>query len=123
MIPGVRQFAECRISPVLRGYSLANAMLYKQNLLLGALFILLSELFFASMGATVKVVSADLPNQMTVFMRNLFGLLLLLPLVWRNGIGQLRTRIIHLHLLWPGCRPCIVSFMPWQTCRWRRECC
>jgi drug/metabolite transporter (DMT)-like permease len=51
------------------------------------------------MGATVKVVSADLPNQMTVFMRNLFGLLLLLPLVWRNGIGQLRTRIIHLHLL------------------------
>ena len=74
-------------------------MLYKQNLLLGALFILLSELFFASMGATVKVVSADLPNQMTVFMRNLFGLLLLLPLVLHGGIEQLRTRVIHLHLL------------------------
>jgi drug/metabolite transporter (DMT)-like permease len=74
-------------------------MLYKQNLMLGALFILLSELFFASMGATVKAVSVDLPNEMTVFMRNLFGLVLLLPLVWRVGIGQLRTGIIHLHLL------------------------
>jgi drug/metabolite transporter (DMT)-like permease len=74
-------------------------MLYKQNFLLGALFILLSELFFASMGASVKAVSEGLPNEMTVFMRNLFGLVLLLPLAWRNGIGQLRTRVIHLHLL------------------------
>jgi len=74
-------------------------MLYKQNLWLGALFILLSELFFASMGATVKTVSAGLPNEMTVFMRNLFGLVLLLPLVWRYGITQMRTGIIHLHLL------------------------
>jgi drug/metabolite transporter (DMT)-like permease len=74
-------------------------MLYKQNLLLGALFILLSELFFASMGATVKAVSAGLPNEMIVFLRNLFGLVLLLPLAWHYGMVQLRTQIIHLHLL------------------------
>ncbi|MCU7815359.1 MAG: hypothetical protein KZQ89_01985 [Candidatus Thiodiazotropha sp. (ex Lucinoma kastoroae)] len=57
-------------------------MLYKQNLLLGALFILLSELMFASMGATVKFVTQTLPSEMAVFMRNLFGLALLMPLVW-----------------------------------------
>ena len=60
-------------------------MLYKQNLLLGALFILLSELMFASMGATVKFVTQTLPSDMAVFMRNLFGLALLMPLVWSNG--------------------------------------
>jgi drug/metabolite transporter (DMT)-like permease len=74
-------------------------MLYKQNLLLGALLILLSELFFASMGATVKAVTAGLSSEMTVFMRNLFGLIILLPLVWRSGIGHLRTSAIHLHFL------------------------
>ena len=67
--------------------------------MLGALCILVSELFFASMGATVKAVSEGLPNEMTVFMRNLFGLFILLPLAWHNGISQLRTGIIHLHLV------------------------
>lgn len=74
-------------------------MLYKQNLLLGACLILCSELFFASMGATVKAVTLDLPSEMAVFMRSLFGLLVLLPLVWRSGIATLRTSIMHLHLL------------------------
>lgn len=74
-------------------------MLYKQNLLLGALFILLSELMFASMGATVKFVTQTLPSDMAVFMRNLFGLALLMPLVWSNGWVSLRTEIFHLHLL------------------------
>jgi drug/metabolite transporter (DMT)-like permease len=74
-------------------------MLYKQNLLLGALFILLSELLFASMGATVKAVSAGLSNEMTVFMRNLFGLMVLLPWLYYHGISHLHTRIWHLHLM------------------------
>lgn len=74
-------------------------MLYRQNLLLGALFILLSELMFASMGASVKFVTQTLPSDMAVFMRNLFGLGLLMPLVWSNGLVSLRTNIFHLHLL------------------------
>ncbi|MEW8469704.1 MAG: EamA/RhaT family transporter, partial [Candidatus Thiodiazotropha sp.] len=74
-------------------------MLYKQNLLLGALLILLSELMFASMGASVKYVTQTLPSEMAVFMRNLFGLALLMPLVWSNGLVSLRTHIFHLHLL------------------------
>jgi drug/metabolite transporter (DMT)-like permease len=74
-------------------------MLYRQNFLLGALFILLSELMFTSMGASVKYVTQTLPSDMAVFMRNLFGLALLMPLVWSNGLVSLRTKIIHLHLL------------------------
>lgn len=74
-------------------------MLYRQNLLLGALFILVAEFFFASMGAAVKTVAADLPSEMAVFMRNIFGLGLMIPLVWRNGLAGLKTEIMPVHLL------------------------
>ncbi len=74
-------------------------MLYRQNLLLGALFILLAEWFFASMGAAVKLVTAELPSEMAVFMRNLFGLGLMIPLVWRSGLSGLKTTIFPIHLL------------------------
>jgi len=76
-----------------------KGMLYRQNLLLGALFILLAEFFFASMGAAVKQVSTTLPTEMAVFMRNFFGLLLMLPLVWRGGVQRLGTTIFRFHLL------------------------
>lgn len=78
-------------------------MLYRQNLLQGALLILLSELAFASMGATVKAASASLPNEMLVFMRNLFGVALVLPLVWHGGGRTLLcTDNLGLHLLRAG---------------------
>lgn len=74
-------------------------MLYKQNVVLGALLILVSELMFASMGASVKAIANDLPNEMTVFMRNAFGLLLLSFWLLRLGPRRLKTRIPHIHLL------------------------
>ncbi|MCG8036508.1 MAG: DMT family transporter [Candidatus Thiodiazotropha taylori] len=74
-------------------------MFYKQNVLLGALFILLSEFMFASMGAVVKQLTQSLPSEMAVFMRNLFGVALLLPLVWGGGFVRLKTQVFHLHLL------------------------
>jgi drug/metabolite transporter (DMT)-like permease len=77
-------------------------MLYKQNVLLGALFIVFSELMFASMGASVKAMAADLPNEMIVFMRNLFGLLMLSTWLLRQGMGRLRTDILHVHLMRAG---------------------
>ena len=46
-------------------------MLYRENLLQGALFIVASELMFATMGAAVKAASATLSNELIVFMRNL----------------------------------------------------
>ncbi len=74
-------------------------MLYRQNLLLGAILIVASELMFASMGACVKALSSSLPNEMTVFLRNIFGLALLSPFILRNRAQLLQTKIIHFHLL------------------------
>ena len=75
-------------------------MRYPQNVVQGALFILLSELMFASMGAAVKAASGlGLPNEMLVFMRNLMGLFLIAPLLLRYGHGELHTLVYHLHLL------------------------
>lgn len=74
-------------------------MLYRQNLFLGAILIIASELMFASMGACVKALSTSLPNEMIVFLRNILGLLLLSPLILRNRAELLQTKIVHLHLL------------------------
>jgi drug/metabolite transporter (DMT)-like permease len=75
-------------------------MRYRQNFILGAALIVASELLFASMGATVKAVSAGLPTEMVVFMRGMFGVLILLPLLLRRlRKGVLTTHVFHLHLL------------------------
>ncbi len=74
-------------------------MLYQQNLLLGAILIIASEAMFASMGACVKAISVALPNEMVVFLRNIFGLMLLSPLILRSRSTLLQTKIVHLHLL------------------------
>ncbi len=58
-------------------------MLYRQNIVQGALLILASELMFATMGAAVKGASANLPAEVLVFMRNAVGWLVVLPNVWR----------------------------------------
>lgn len=69
-----------------------------QDARLGALLIILSELMFASMGATVKQAASSLSSEMLVFARNGVGLLIVLPLVWRQGI-RLGSAILPLHLL------------------------
>jgi len=74
-------------------------MLYKQNILLGALLILISELMFASMGAVVKYASNTVSNEMLVFMRNLMGMLVMLPILLHSRAGSLKTKVPHLHLL------------------------
>lgn len=75
-------------------------MRYRQDVVQGALLILLSELMFASMGATVKAASGmGLSNEMLVFMRNLMGLFIITPLLMRYGVAELRTSVYPLHLL------------------------
>ena len=59
-------------------------MRYRQNFILGAALI----------------VSAGLPTEVVVFMRGLFGVVLLLPLLmrrWKQDV--LTTSVFHLHLL------------------------
>ncbi len=80
-------------------YKIEIPMLYRQNLLLGAILIVASEALFASMGACVKQLSVSLPNEMAVFMRNIFGMILLLPLILRSRASLFQSDIVHLHLL------------------------
>jgi len=51
----------------------------------GALLVSSAALMFASMGGLIRLVSAQLPNEQVVFFRNLFGLLVLLPVLWQRG--------------------------------------
>lgn len=69
------------------------------SLFKGAVFILLSELFFVLMGAQVRAVSINLSNEMIVFFRNLFGLQIILPLLLQHGFSALKTQKPQLHLL------------------------
>jgi drug/metabolite transporter (DMT)-like permease len=63
-------------------------------------FIVASELMFATMGATVKAAAlSGMPNEVVVFLRNLVGMLLILPLLLQGGTANLRTGVPHLHLL------------------------
>ena len=73
-----------------------------QSIVRGAFFIVASELSFALSAAIIKSVSASFPNESIVFFRNLFGLLLLTPLLIREGTKILQTDRLHLHLMRSG---------------------
>ncbi|MDT8386245.1 MAG: DMT family transporter [Thiogranum sp.] len=66
----------------------------------GALLVTAAALMFASMGVLIRFATQQLPNEQVVFLRNFFGLLILLPLLLRNGIGaSLRTDRLALHVV------------------------
>lgn len=70
------------------------------NPLRGALLVTSAALMFASMGGLVRHVSSELPNEQIVFFRNLFGLLVLLPVLWQRGERvTLTSRHPGLHLV------------------------
>ena len=73
--------------------------MYRQDHLRASILMSLSALMFAGMGACIKVAARDIPNDMVVFLRNIFGLLYLLPWLLRGGIRPLQTRRFHMHLL------------------------
>jgi len=70
------------------------------NPLRGALLVTSAALMFASMGGLIRVVSVDLSNEQVVFFRNLFGLLVLIPVLWQRGERiTLGTGCLGLHLV------------------------
>ena len=77
-------------------------MTKSQSIVRGAFFIVASEFSFALSAAIIKLLSASLPNESIVFFRNLFGLLILAPLLIRAGGKILHTDRLHLHLLRSG---------------------
>jgi drug/metabolite transporter (DMT)-like permease len=61
------------------------------NLLKGAALIMLSECFFVLMGTQIRSVSEGLNNEMIVFFRNVFGLQVIIPLLYQHGVQALKT--------------------------------
>ncbi|WP_319421516.1 DMT family transporter [Pleurocapsa sp. FMAR1] len=77
-------------------------MTKSQSIVRGAFFIVASELSFAFSAAIIKLASASLPNESIVFFRNLFGLVILTPLLIKAGRKILHTDCLHLHLVRGG---------------------
>jgi drug/metabolite transporter (DMT)-like permease len=64
------------------------------------MLLVLGEGLLAVMAAMIKHLSDHLDTEVIVFARNLFGLLILIPIIAsRGGFGQLRTRFLHLHMI------------------------
>jgi len=57
----------------------------------GMLFMLGSGLLLSCMHGMIRVVAQDLHALEVTFFRNLFGLLAVLPVIARQGLGSLRT--------------------------------
>ncbi len=66
----------------------------------GAVMLILGELLLAVMAAMIKhLTDQGLSSESMVFFRNLFGLLFLFPILFRGGLGQLKTQRIGIHLV------------------------
>ncbi|MEH6580270.1 MAG: DMT family transporter [Amphritea sp.] len=76
--------------------------MHSRNIVIGAALILGSELFLVLSGMVIKQISDQLAVEMIVFMRNLFGLMLLLPWVIRNGSRAIKTDKLRFHFMRAG---------------------
>lgn len=63
-----------------------------------ALLILFSEACFAGIGACVKLTSETASQAQVVFFRNFAALIVLLPWIWHQGPGLLKTTRWYLHV-------------------------
>lgn len=68
----------------------------------GALWILLSAALLTAMGAMVKHVGKDIPSVQMVFFRSLIAVGVVLPFMFRAGVGAFRTRRPWMHALRTG---------------------
>ena len=80
-------------------------MLHIGRVLLGAvegnsravLLMVIGTVFFSSMHALIRYMSADLHAFELAFFRNLFGVLVVLPWLLRSGLAPLKTKRLGLH--------------------------
>ncbi|WML89946.1 DMT family transporter [Thiothrix lacustris] len=78
----------------------ARAGIPASGLARGAVLILASEFFLVCSGMVIKHLHGVASTEQTVFFRNLFGLVLLLPWLWhRGGVQVLKTTCLHLHFM------------------------
>lgn len=69
------------------------------NIRQGAFFAITAGACFATMGALIKTAYSELSTEMVVFLRNLFGLLALLPWLIRVRLPSLKTTRFGGHIL------------------------
>jgi len=69
----------------------------------GAIWMTLASGSFSVMTALIRPAAEEVHPFEIVFFRNLFGLILLSPLIFRQGLGALRTTRLKLHLLRAAC--------------------
>lgn len=69
----------------------------------GALWMMASAAAFSAMTALIRPAAAEMHPFQIVFFRNAIGLVLLTPLIFRSGIGVLRTARLPYHLLRATC--------------------
>ena len=58
----------------------------------GMIWMLMAVLFFSALHGMIRVASEDVDVLVVVFFRNLFGLIVLIPLLFKHGIEPLRTK-------------------------------
>ncbi len=68
----------------------------------GVILMIASTVGFSIMHTAVRYLSAELPPIQIAFLRNLFGMIIFIPLVLRNGLGFMRTQRFPMHLLRAG---------------------
>ena len=61
------------------------------------LLMVIGTVFFSSMHALIRYMSADLHAFELAFFRNLFGILVVLPWLLRSGLAPLKTKRLGLH--------------------------
>ncbi len=65
----------------------------------GILLMCVSTVFFAAMHVLVRYVARDVPPLQIAFLRNIFGVIVFIPLLMSGGLGFLRTKRIGLHVV------------------------
>lgn len=81
--------------------------------LLATCFMVLAGAFFAAMHGTVRLISFEMHPFVIAFFRNIFGFLVLMPLLLRSGLLLFRTQRFGTHVL----RACVnsLSMLSWFT--------
>ncbi|MEM7775766.1 MAG: DMT family transporter [Pseudomonadota bacterium] len=65
----------------------------------GIILMVASTVCFSTMHAAISFISSELHPFQIAFFRNFFGLLIFLPVVFRSGLGFLRTDRLGMHIL------------------------
>ena len=65
----------------------------------GALYMTAAAFCFALMNAIIRYTADSLDPLQIAFFRNLFALAFMLPWLWTQGLGGLRTRRLRLHIV------------------------